>query len=79
MEKKKDYVQSLKLNLSNAALRKKIFEWISNSLEKLSSHGASIQPFDQLKEAIQMSIREIIAINVEETVKLLDRWFEDAY
>jgi hypothetical protein len=26
-----------------------------------------------------MSIREIIAINVEETVKLLDRWFEDAY
>jgi hypothetical protein len=52
VEKKKDYVQSLKLNLTNQNLRKNIFEWINSSLDKLSSHGAEIEPYEKLKEAI---------------------------
>jgi hypothetical protein len=52
VEKKKDWVNSFKLNLANAQLRKNIFSWINQTLDKLSRNGKSLQPFEELKEAI---------------------------
>lgn len=79
VEKKKDFVQSLKLNMANASLRANIFEWINRTLNKLSSDGISLKPFNDLKEALQKSIRELIAINDAECVAIMDKWFEDSY
>lgn len=38
--------------MANPTLRKDIFSWINRVMEKLSSHGADIKPFDYLKETI---------------------------
>ena len=48
-------------------------------MSKLSSDGGSEQPFNQLKQVVQKSVKELIAINDAECVALLDRWFEDSY
>jgi hypothetical protein len=60
-------------------LRKNIFDWINKTLGKLSSNGEDDKPFNDLKQIIQKSIRELIAINDGECVALLDKWFEDSY
>jgi hypothetical protein len=79
VEKLKDFVESFKLNLGNVEMRKSIFEWINRTLDELSRNGKTTKPFDDLKEVIQRSIRELISINVGDCVLLLDRWFEDTY
>jgi len=45
----------------------------------LSRNGKSLEPFENLKSAIQRSIKELIQINVGECISLLDKWFEDSY
>ncbi len=45
----------------------------------MGSDGASDKEFNSLKEVIQKSVRELIAINDSECVALLDKWFEDTY
>jgi hypothetical protein len=52
VEKKKDFVQSFKLNMANSMLRKNIFEWINKTLSKLSSDGEDDKPFNDLKQVI---------------------------
>lgn len=65
--------------MSNTQLRKNIFEWINKTLQKLGSDGGSDKPYCELKEVLQKSVRELIAINDSECVALLDKWFEDSY
>ena len=41
VERKKDFVQSFRLNMASSTLRKGIFEWINKTLSKLSSEGGT--------------------------------------
>lgn len=41
VERKKDFVQSFRLNMASTALKKNIFEWINKTLSKLASEGGT--------------------------------------
>ena len=79
MEKKKDYVSAFKLNMTHPKLRPSIFDWITRTFDKLSRNGKTLQPFNELKTAIQRSVKELIQLNEGLCVELLDKWFEDEY
>ena len=73
-EKNKDYLAAFKLHLSSSP-KAQLFPWISSTLDKLSSNGKSLEHFNTLKEGIKRSIRELVKIDVGESVALIDRWY----
>ena len=73
-EKNKDYLAAFKLHLSSSP-KAQLFPWISSTLDKLSSNGKSLEHFNTLKEGIKRSIRELVKMDVGESVALIDRWY----
>jgi hypothetical protein len=79
VEKRGDYVESFRLNMASAQLRPLIFEWINRTLNRLAEKEPGSKELEDLKGALQKSIRELIAINDSECVAVMDKWFEDSY
>ena len=57
-----------------------IFKWIDNKLELLSENTIDEDArFGQLKNLIAKHMREIIQIDVDKTIELIEKWFDDKY
>lgn len=54
-----------------------MFEWIHSTLDRLQMNGTTHEPFEKLKTAIEACIPELVALNVDQTIKVVDRWFEE--
>ena len=79
LEKRKDYLNSFKLNMQHPSLRKKIFIWIDRTLEKLSADRGSAALTQELKSEIQKKVRDLIQLDIGSCVVMIDTWFEDTY
>lgn len=51
--------------------------WVNTTMDKLSQSGKSLEPFMKFREAVKRSIKELIAIDVEESVKIIDKWYQE--
>ena len=79
-EKEGNYLSSFRLNMNHPDLRLDIFKWIDKKLELLSENTIDEdERYGLLKNSIAKQMREIIEIDVDKTIELIERWYDDKY
>lgn len=78
-ERSQNFQESFKLHLQDAELKKGIFSWINLKFAQLDRPVEDEDRLGQLKELVAGNMRKLIEISDEQTVQLIERWFDDSY
>jgi hypothetical protein len=79
LEQRGDFLQAFELQISDKELRKETFNWINDKFKKLSyGFDTEIRLFE-LKNLVASHMRDIIEIDVERTIELIEKWYDDNY
>ena len=65
--------------MSKEKLRNDIFVWIEDKFEKLAMSVDGDQKLKELKNLVATSMRSIIEVDVEKTIELIDKWYDNDY
>jgi hypothetical protein len=60
-------------------LKKNVFKWIREKIEKLSNDDDLSNMLKSIKEEISKQIKELIELNVDETIELVEKQFDEQY
>lgn len=79
LEKQRRFVESFQMILLDTDLKKNIFKWIREKMDKLNGDDEYSNMLKSLKEEISKQIKELIELNVDETIELVEKQFDEQY
>lgn len=77
LETKRDYINSYKVNKMDLNLRKKIYAWIDDTLERLSQDPKSQDIVVNLKNELIRDFKDLREIDIGGCQAMIDRWFDE--
>jgi len=77
LETRKDYINSYKVNKLDINLRKKIFQWIDDTLGKLSQDPKSQDIVANLKNELIKDFKDLREIDIGGCQAMIDTWFDE--
>lgn len=78
-ERSQNFHESFKLHLQDAELRNGIFAWINQKFAQLDRPVEDDDRLSELKELVAVNMRKLIEISDDQTVQLIERWFDDSF
>mmetsp|Transcript_24395 Transcript_24395/g.37825 ORF Transcript_24395/g.37825 Transcript_24395/m.37825 type:complete len:159 (-) Transcript_24395:1361-1837(-) len=79
LEKRGEFTQSFRLHLTEPQLAPEVFEWIQSKFSALAEKLDKKKQLEQLKKLVADNMREIIGIDVQKTIELIGKWYDDQY
>ena len=79
LEKQDMFMHSFTLNMTKEKLRNEIFNWIEDKFEKIAMSVDGEIKLKELKNLVARRMKSIIEVDVEKTIELIDKWYDNDY
>jgi hypothetical protein len=65
--------------MTDDQLKSKVFTWIRTRFDELMSTLDQEKRFNELKSIVASHMKEIIQVDVDKTIELIERYYDDSY